>query len=162
MKGKSGKRRRRAAPRTLIWVVLAGLLLITAAVGLALGAGRKPTARATPEVTGAPGLNVSPAKVDLGNIQLGRQVQVDIELTNVGDQPLRLSQAPWVEVVEGCCPPTPTIGSMVLQPGERTTVSIIFMMHADMGGPHDFRLHIASNDPAGADKTVDVLSNWVP
>jgi len=51
---------------------------------------------------------------------------------------------------------------MVLQPGEQKTVSMTFMMHGDMGGPHDFRLHLASNDPVGVDRTVDVLSNWVP
>lgn len=51
---------------------------------------------------------------------------------------------------------------MVLGPGDTTTVSMIFMMHGDMGGPHDFRLHLNSNDPAGPDRTVQVLSNWVP
>ncbi len=102
MKGKTGKRRRQAASRNPIWVVLAGLLLVAAAVGLAFGAARRPSARATLEVTGAPRLKVSPEKVDLGDLRLGRQVQVDIELANVGDQPLRLSQEPWVEVVEGC------------------------------------------------------------
>jgi len=51
---------------------------------------------------------------------------------------------------------------MVLQPGERTTVSMVFMMHGDMGGPHDFQLHLVSNDPAHPDRTVEVLSNWVP
>ncbi len=51
---------------------------------------------------------------------------------------------------------------MVLQPGEQTTVSMVFMMHGAMGGRHDFRVHLVSNDPAGADQTVQVLSNWVP
>ena len=102
MKGKSGKDRRRATSRNPIWVVLAGLLLVTAAVRLAFGAWRKPTSRVAPEVTGAPRMKVSPEKVDLGNVKLGRQVQVDVQLTNVGDQPLRLSQEPWIEIVEGC------------------------------------------------------------
>jgi hypothetical protein len=52
---------------------------------------------------------------------------------------------------------------MVLKPGESTTIkSSIFMMHAGMDGPHDFRVHIKSNDPNNPDKTVTVLSNWVP
>jgi hypothetical protein len=50
---------------------------------------------------------------------------------------------------------------MVLQPGDRTTVSMRFMMHGDMGGPHDFRLHLLSNDPAQPDRSLTVLSNWV-
>ncbi len=50
---------------------------------------------------------------------------------------------------------------MVLQPGESTTISMQFLMHGDMGGKHDFRVHIPSNDPKQADKTVEVLSDWV-
>ena len=34
-------------------------------------------------------------------------------------------------------------------------------MHGDMGGPHDFRVHILSNDPQQEDMTLEVLSNWV-
>jgi len=51
---------------------------------------------------------------------------------------------------------------MVLNPGEQTTLSMSFMMHAGMEGPHDFRVHIPSNDPTQADKELVVLSNWVP
>jgi hypothetical protein len=36
------------------------------------------------------------------------------------------------------------------------------MMHGDMGGYHDFRLHLLTNDPKEPDATVAVLSNWVP
>jgi hypothetical protein len=50
---------------------------------------------------------------------------------------------------------------MAIQPGESTTLSMEFMMHGDMGGPHDFRVHLASNDPANPDKELTVLSNWV-
>jgi hypothetical protein len=52
---------------------------------------------------------------------------------------------------------------MVLKPGESTTIqSSVFMMHEGMEGPHDFRVHLATNDPAQQDKEVKVLSNWVP
>ncbi len=51
---------------------------------------------------------------------------------------------------------------MALKPGEQTTVSVSFTMHAGMEGPHDFRLHIPNNDPAQADKELVILSNWVP
>ena len=51
---------------------------------------------------------------------------------------------------------------MVLQPGASTTVSMQFMMHGNMGGPHDFRLHLVTDDPAQPDQTVTVLSNWIP
>ena len=51
---------------------------------------------------------------------------------------------------------------MALNPGESTRVSMSFMMHGDMGGMHDFRLHLPTNDPANPDRQVTVLSNWVP
>jgi hypothetical protein len=103
MKGRKDKRRQQAAEqKKMLWTVLGGLLLIAAAVGLAFGAARKPNVRATPEVTGAPRLKILQERVDLGTVKLGRQVQVDVEVANVGDQPLRISQEPWVEVVEGC------------------------------------------------------------
>jgi len=51
---------------------------------------------------------------------------------------------------------------MVLKPGETTTISMQFMMHGDMGGPHNFRLHLPTNDPLTSDQSAIVLSNWVP
>ena len=93
---------------------------------------------------------------------LGKTVQVDFKLTNVGDQPLTFTEAPYVEVVEGCCPPTPTIGSMSLKPGESTTLSVSFMMHGDMGGKHNFRVHVSNNDTAGSTQSATILSNWLP
>jgi hypothetical protein len=50
---------------------------------------------------------------------------------------------------------------MVIQPGESTRVSMEFMMHGDMGGRHNFRLHLVTNDPTQRDHQVNVLSNWV-
>jgi hypothetical protein len=51
---------------------------------------------------------------------------------------------------------------MVLQPGASTTVSMEFMMHGDMGGKHNFSVHLVTDDPAQPDRMVSVLSNWVP
>ena len=36
-----------------------------------------------------------------------------------------------------------------------------FMMHGDMGGRHNFRLHLVTNDPTQPDRQVNVLSNWI-
>jgi hypothetical protein len=52
---------------------------------------------------------------------------------------------------------------MVLKPGESTKItSTVFMMHEGMDGPHDFAVHMKTNDPAQPDKVVSVLSNWIP
>ncbi|MEM5775655.1 MAG: hypothetical protein AAGU05_11705 [Anaerolineaceae bacterium] len=50
---------------------------------------------------------------------------------------------------------------MALKPGESTTILMEFFMHGDMGGMHNFKLHLPTNDPATPDKTVSILSNWV-
>jgi cell division septal protein FtsQ len=58
--------------------------------------------KAAIEVTGSPSLKVDKDKLDLGNVKLGQTVDVKFTLTNVGDQTLRFSKTPFVEVVEGC------------------------------------------------------------
>ena len=50
---------------------------------------------------------------------------------------------------------------MVLQSGESTYVeSSVFMMHPGMEGPHDYAVHLETNDPLTPDLIVHVLSNW--
>lgn len=51
---------------------------------------------------------------------------------------------------------------MALKPGESTDLTMTFMMHEGMDGPHDFRVHIPSNDPSQRDLELKVLSNWIP
>jgi anaerobic glycerol-3-phosphate dehydrogenase len=78
-------------------VIGGGLLLIFAALSL-IGGGT----RAAIEVTGQPRLKVDREGVDLGDVPLGQAVRTAFVLTNVGDRPLRLTDPPYVEVVEGC------------------------------------------------------------
>jgi uncharacterized protein (DUF58 family) len=59
-------------------------------------------ATAPSDVNGAPRLKVDRAKVDLGDVRLGEWVEVKFTLTNVGDQPLRFSEEPYVELAAGC------------------------------------------------------------
>lgn len=52
---------------------------------------------------------------------------------------------------------------MVLQPGQSTLVqSNVFMMHEGMDGPHNFAVHLITNDPETPDMVVNVISNWIP
>jgi hypothetical protein len=51
---------------------------------------------------------------------------------------------------------------MTLQPGESTIVFVKFGMHGSMAGKHNFSLHLVTNDPTQKDRTVTILSNWVP
>ncbi len=50
---------------------------------------------------------------------------------------------------------------MTLNPGQKTTLSVEMIMHGAMGGKHDFRVHLKTNDLTKSDYTVDVLSNWI-
>jgi hypothetical protein len=50
---------------------------------------------------------------------------------------------------------------MTLNPGESTTLLVAFTMPPGMGGPHDFRVHLPTNDPAWGEKELIVLSDWV-
>jgi hypothetical protein len=36
------------------------------------------------------------------------------------------------------------------------------MMHEGMGGPHDFRMYVQTNDPDTPVVELTMLSNWVP
>ena len=80
-------------------IVGGGLLLIFGALSL-LGGSKGP--KAAIEVTGRPSLKVDRETIDLGEIPLGTPVKTAFVLTNVGDQPLRVTEAPYIEVVEGC------------------------------------------------------------
>ena len=52
---------------------------------------------------------------------------------------------------------------MVLGAGESTTVrSTEFMMHEGMDGPHDFAVHLITNDLNNPDLVVNVISDWGP
>ncbi len=35
-------------------------------------------------------------------------------------------------------------------------------MHEGMGGAHDFRVRLRTNDPVEPEKELTILSNWVP
>lgn len=96
---KYAKRRNRKSPWSLVFLIGGGLLLIVGAI-FAFNQSSKP--KATIEVSGSPSLKVDKEKVDLGEKKLGTTVEVSFQLTNVGDQTLRLTEAPYIEVKEGC------------------------------------------------------------
>lgn len=78
-------------------VAIVGFLLI----GAAFFAFREKPGAAI-EVTGSASLKVDKEKVDLGDVPLNQPVKVSFLLTNVGDETLRFTEDPYVEVVEGC------------------------------------------------------------
>lgn len=94
-------RKRRRAQRTWLFLALGGVFLIGASFLLIRG-NQNSQPLAAIEVNGAPSLIADQEQVDLGEVKLGQTVKVSFRLTNVGDQPLRFSEQPYIEVVEGC------------------------------------------------------------
>ena len=100
-KNKRFGRKSKGTQHRWLFLLFGGILL----VGLTfLLLREKPASQplASIEVHGAPSLKVDKEQVDLGDVKLGRTVQVSFRLTNIGDQPLRFSEQPYIELVEGC------------------------------------------------------------
>jgi hypothetical protein len=88
-----------------VLAIVAGVGVLAVAAFLLLRgslAASPPSAGFTPQVQGGPRLSADKPKIDLGNVKLGQTVQASFEIANTGDQPLRFSEAPYIEVVEGC------------------------------------------------------------
>lgn len=144
-----------------IWRLLSAALAAVAIGGVAYGASQTPMSMvATRPHDGAPRLVVDKDVVDFGAVPYRRKIEAKFEITNGGNAVLEFTQAPYIEVVKGCCPPSPVLGKKSLKPGERTTLSVSFMMYQGMGGLHDFRVHLRTNEPSTPDRTVQVLSDW--
>lgn len=144
-----------------VWVLWSVVLTVVVIGGLTVFARRTPALRALmPAHDGAPQLVVDKNVVDFGAVPYRKMIEATFQLSNGGKEVLEFTEAPYIEVVKGCCPPSPVLGKKSLRPGEKTTLSVSFMMYQGMGGPHDFRVHLPTNDPDMPDRTVQVLSDW--
>jgi cell division septal protein FtsQ len=94
-------RKHRRGQRTWLFLALGGAFLVGLAFFIFQGSQNSQPVAAI-DVTGAPSLKADQEQIDLGDVPLGQTVQVSFRLTNVGDQPLRFSEKPYIEVVEGC------------------------------------------------------------
>jgi hypothetical protein len=84
-----------------LWLALGGLALVLLA-GWAILNGNPPQPKAVVVVKGAPRLQVEKDVIDHGDLKLGNPIKDEVRVTNIGDQPLRFSAAPYIEVKEGC------------------------------------------------------------
>jgi hypothetical protein len=114
-----------------------------------------------PLVTGAPRVQVTNPVVDHGELRVNEMVTTAFEIQNVGDENLYFTGEPYVEVIEGCCPPDVLVTQQVLAPGEKAEVKMTYTMHEGMDGPHEFRIHVNTNDPTEPETLLTAYSNWV-
>ncbi len=99
----STKLKPKAAPRKSLaplWISLAGLVLVLLA-GFALWSNNQQV-KANVQVKGEPRIKVEQDIIDHGDVKLMSTIQDNIRVTNIGDQPLRFSEAPYIKVLEGC------------------------------------------------------------
>ncbi len=151
----------KADPPRRLPLIAAGLVLVVALVAalvVALSGQNRPF---TPEVVGAPAIRVDQSLIDYGVVKNNTMIETVVRVRNVGDQALYLLGDPHVEVREGCCPPQARVSTKTLFPGDEALVQLSFSMHEGMDGPHDFRLHIRSTDPAQPESEITILSDWV-
>ncbi len=143
------------------WALLSVVLVIAGTAAVVMSS-RRSTALHAPAWPhdGAPRLLVDKEVVDFGAVPYRKMIKATFELSNGGREPLEFTEVPYIEVVKGCCPPSPLLEKKSLKPGEKTTLSVSFMMYQGMGGLHDFRVHLKTNDPIASDRTVQVLSDW--
>jgi len=102
MSRKTKKRSSVPKPNRFLWLtglIGGGLVLIWVLWSLAQSS---PAPVVPVEVQGVPKLKVEQAKIDLGNVKLGQTVSASFKVSNVGDRPLQFSEAPYIEVIEGC------------------------------------------------------------
>ncbi len=95
------RRQQRKKRRKLIWTISAGVLLVVSAVFVLV----RNANRINPElieVRGRPAVKVDQELIDYGYKKWNTNLSFDITVTNVGDQTLRFSETPYVEVLEGC------------------------------------------------------------
>ena len=83
-------------------VLIAGGILLVALAYFALRDDSQPQSDVQPQVTGAPAISVEPQRIDMGEVKLGTPVKASFVVTNIGDQALKFTEAPYIELVEGC------------------------------------------------------------
>ena len=96
------RQRKKRQRNTLIMVVAGGLLLITAGVFIAKDTLANRPDPSMVEVSGQPSLKVDQELIDYGDVKLDTNLTFTLQLTNVGDETLKISETPYVEVKEGC------------------------------------------------------------
>jgi HYDIN/CFA65/VesB-like, Ig-like domain len=94
--------RRPAGSNLAVYLVLGGMVLVAAALFAVWKSGQPETASVPVEVKGQPSLKVDQERLDFGDVKLGQTVTASFTLFNAGDQTLRITGKPTIQVLEGC------------------------------------------------------------
>jgi len=106
----SKKTKRKRQNKSFPWAFVAvGVVLLTAAIFLFSNTG-------SADSSGTPIIAVEESNIDLGYIKMGEYRSLNIKVTNTGTGTLRFKEQPYIEVLEGCCPPQLSVGTMASNP----------------------------------------------
>jgi hypothetical protein len=92
----------RKNPLVPLLVILGGIVLLLGGAYAIWEARQVSTDGVPVEVSGAPSLKVDREIVDLGDVPMNKMVEVTFRISNVGDETLRFTGQPYIEVLEGC------------------------------------------------------------
>lgn len=93
---------KKLAPPIWLWLLIGAGVALLVFVVLSAAAQNPGASTTQPLAGGAPKLTTDKEKIDLGNVKLGETVSVSFEIANAGDQALRFTEKPYVEVKAGC------------------------------------------------------------
>ncbi|MBC8171641.1 MAG: DUF1573 domain-containing protein [Anaerolineae bacterium] len=145
-------------PAWLIPLIITGAAIAVLALIAVISGGSQPTV--APLVEGAPRAEMDQLSIDHGLLRLMEPVESVFTIRNVGDKVLVILGEPRVELVEGCCPPRVVTSSTTIDPGGEATIRMTYTMHEGMGGQHEFRIHVLTNDPTQAEILLTARSLW--
>lgn len=84
------------------WLAIIVALVSVGGVLLWLVSRSSRNANFTPEVTGAPSVEVSQESVDYRDVKVNTPVETVFRVRNVGDEALIILGEPQIELIEGC------------------------------------------------------------
>ena len=96
------RRQKKSKQKILTTLILGGFLIIAAGSVFGISAWKNRANPALVSVNGQPSLRVDQELIDYGDVKFDTPKTFAINLTNVGDEPLILSEKPYIEVREGC------------------------------------------------------------
>ena len=101
-RGRRSRRNARPFKRYLPQIVIGAGALVVAVVGLLVATSKGSSNDFVPEYTGGPRIDLAQEVYDYGYVTLNTTITTDVEIGNVGDKPLRITDVPQVQVMEGC------------------------------------------------------------
>ncbi len=94
-KNQKKMQKEKEAKRLMIGLVSGGVLLIAIALFFAFGGFSE-------DNSGTPVLAIEQEFIDYGEVKINTDISFEIRVTNTGDGTLRFSEAPYIEVRDGC------------------------------------------------------------